>query len=166
MPLWPMVRFGSSWIPSRRRSGARCALGPAGNQSTAAITKMRHVGPAMILLAFALALTGCSAGNRPAEMPAGDGRGVVLLVEEVNEHKGNAKKLSGLFASGAAPAAAALKKYDSYEFFMGDPPSVNGASATLVVRIVTVADRQEAGRLEWKFAKIGDAWKIQEAPLP
>jgi hypothetical protein len=120
-----------------------------------------------LLAGAALATGGCGEAARPPAMPAaGDGRDVALLIDEVNEFKANAKKFPTLFAAGAAPRTADLKKYGAYEFYLGGQPAVNGDAATMLVRVVRAQDRQEAGQTEWTFVKEGNGWKIKAAPLP
>jgi hypothetical protein len=108
--------------------------------------------------------TGCG-GSSPTSIDLGgeDGREIAVLVEDLNDAKGNPKKTAGLFAAGAKPPDP--KKLNQYEFSIVGKPSVSGESATCKVRVDN-AKGETAGEPEWSFVKDGGKWKIKDAPLP
>ncbi len=117
--------------------------------------------------AVLLALTACGCGSSPSDSKAGldlggaDATAVATLVEDMNDAKGNAKKVAAMFVKGAAPDA---KKFNSYDFYIVGKPTVTGTDATCKVRVD--AAKGTKGEQDWTFVKEGDKWKIKAAPLP
>ena len=119
---------------------------------------------AFITVAAMAAMVGCGSSTKgPLNMGGEDGQKVALLVEDLNDSKGNPMKMSGLMAT--AVTAPDVKKYDPYEFYVLGKPTVNGAAATCKVSVQKVSG-ETAGEVEWGFEKVGDAWKIKSAPVP
>lgn len=110
-------------------------------------------------------LIGCGGRDSEGRLDLGgeDANKVGVVIDEVNDAKGNPKRLAALFAKGAT--LPDTKKINPYGFFLSGKPSVSGAEATCKVRIEG-ADGSLAGEKDWVFVKEGDAWKIKSAPLP
>lgn len=114
---------------------------------------------------LALAAGGCGSGSSEnktgLDLGGADATAVATLVEDMNDAKGNAKKVSGLFVKGAAPDA---KKLNAYDYYIVGRPTVTGSDATCKVRL----DGKGGAPVEqeWSFTKEGDKWKIKSAPLP
>jgi hypothetical protein len=117
---------------------------------------------APLLLAAVLGCRG-GASTKPLNMGSEDGQKIALVIEDMNDAKGDARKLTALFVPAAKPDAP--KKFGPYAFYVVGKPSVSGTTATCKVRIDR-ADGTQAGETEWSFEKAGDAWKIKSAPLP
>ena len=119
--------------------------------------------------AVLLALLASGCGSAPSDSKTGldlggaDASAVAALVEDMNDAKGNPKKLATLFAKGAAPDA---KRFNAYELSIVGKPAVNGSEATCKVRADDAKTSATKGETEWSFVKEGDKWKIKAAPLP
>jgi len=115
---------------------------------------------------FALVACGCG-GSAPSDSKTGldlggaDASAVATLVEDMNDAKGNAKKVAGMFVKGAAPDA---KKFNPYDYSIVGKPAVTGNDARCKVRLDAKCGTK--GEQEWSFTKEGDKWKIKAAPLP
>jgi hypothetical protein len=110
----------------------------------------------------------CSAGcssSTPSSVDMGgeDGTKVATLVEELNEAKGDDKKMSRLFVT--TPTAAEAKKFNLLSFYVTGKPTVTGSNATCKVSIEK-QDGTPQGVLEWSFENTSSAWKIKTALLP
>lgn len=114
-----------------------------------------------------LALAACGCGSSPSDTKTGldlggaDATAVATLVEDLNDAKGNPKKIAGMFAKGAAPDA---KKFNPFDYYIVGKPTVTGTDATCKIRLD--AKGATKGEQEWSFVKEGDKWKIKAAPLP
>jgi hypothetical protein len=115
------------------------------------------------LLSLACGCGGSSTTDNKTGLDLGgaDASAVATLVEDMNDAKGNAKKVAGIFVKGAAPDA---KKFNSYDYYIVGKPAVTGSDATCKVRLD--AKGATKGEQEWSFVKEGDKWKIKAAPLP
>jgi hypothetical protein len=119
------------------------------------------------LCAALLALAACGCGSSPTDNKTGldlggaDATAVATLVEDMNDAKGNPKKIAGLFVKEAAPDA---KKFNAYDYYIVGKPTMTGTDARCKVRIDT--NGATKGEQEWSFVKEGDKWKIKAAPLP
>ena len=110
----------------------------------------------------------CSAGcssSTPSSVDMGgeEGTKVAVLVEDINEAKGDEKKMSPLFVT--KPTAADAKKFNQLSFYVTGKPTVTGSNATCKVTIEK-QDGTPQGVQEWSFEKIASAWKIKSALLP
>lgn len=133
-----------------------------------ALSQCGHLSWRLALLGALFLSLGC-AGERAADVPkSGDARVISDLVEEFNEVRVDHKKATDLFAMGAAPGKAELrKKYGPLSFWPNvGGPVINGEEATLKVAVRNDETGDETGRLDWTFVKEGGAWKIKSAPLP
>jgi hypothetical protein len=120
------------------------------------------------IIGFLFIVFVCSAGcssSTPSSVDMGgeDGTKVAVLVEDLNEAKGDEKKMSSLFAS--KPSAADAKKFNQMSFYVTGKPTVSGSNATCKVSIEK-QDGTPQGVQEWSFEKISSAWKIKTALLP
>ena len=119
--------------------------------------------PAYLVVLGLLAIVGCGGGGETKSLDMGgeDGNKISMLIEEMNDAVGNKKKLAELFVSGAKLPEP--KASMGMSFFIVGKPSVQGTSATAKVRIDK--NSQAAGEKQWTFEKVGDAWKIKDAPV-
>lgn len=120
-----------------------------------------------IALCAALLALASGCGSSPTDTKNGldlggaDASAVATLVEDMNDAKGNAKKIAGMFVKGVAPDA---KKFNPYDYYIVGRPAVTGAEATCKVRLDGKGGTK--GEQDWSFTKEGDKWKIKAAPLP
>jgi hypothetical protein len=120
--------------------------------------------PLVFLLLSAALVAGCGGGDATAKLDLGgpDADGVAKAVDDFNEGKHDHRRAKRAFAASALPSD--WKKYDRYDFSVGERVTVSGGEATAKVNC-----RSEAGQTvtrEWAFVKEGDVWKIKTAPLP
>jgi len=107
---------------------------------------------------------GCSSDTqKPLDLGSADANQIGQLIDEINEAKGNPKRLAALWAAKVQVPDA--KKFTFFDYSLGGRPRVNGDSATCVVRIDD-SRTGETSQKEWTFVKQGNEWKIQDAPLP
>lgn len=116
----------------------------------------------LIPAALALALAGCGSGGDP-KAPQQDAEAIAGLVADAAEKCSAPQPAKELFVT--PPDRAALKRYAALTYEADGRPSVDGASATVPVKVFDTAGR-ELGRVEWTFVKDGERWKLESAPLP
>ncbi|VTR94001.1 Signal peptide-domain containing protein OS=Planctomyces brasiliensis (strain ATCC 49424 / DSM 5305 / JCM 21570 / NBRC 103401 / IFAM 1448) GN=Plabr_3097 PE=4 SV=1 [Gemmata massiliana] len=116
-------------------------------------------------VALALFVVGCgsSGGGTGADMGSEEGRKVALLIEDMNDAKGNQKRTVEMFVKGTKPPDP--KKLVPYDYAVLGKPAIAGETATCKVRIDKPTG-EKVGEVEWTFEKEGDKWKIKSAPLP
>lgn len=118
----------------------------------------------LTVLALLLQLLGCKSESTPQALDLGgaDANQIGVLIDELNDARGDAKKLTKLFAPGSA--IPEVKKFSQYDYSLAGKPSVSGDSATCSVRLDHVkGDKVEK---EWTFVKVGDQWKVKAAVMP
>lgn len=118
----------------------------------------------ILLPVFVCCLSGC--GSSPpgtVDMGGEDATKVAVLVEDLNEAKGDAKKMEPFFIS--KPSAADAKKFNTMSFYLKGKPKITGTTATCNVQIEK-QDGTPVSELEWRFEKVAGGWKIKSAPLP
>ena len=108
-------------------------------------------------------VSGCSSSTSGVDMGGEEGTKVAVVVEDLNEAKGDDKKMSLLFAT--KPTAADAKKFNQMSFYVAGKPTISDSNATCKVTIEK-QDGTPVGVQEWSFEKSGDAWKIKSALLP
>ena len=118
-----------------------------------------------VLILIALS---CSAGctsSPPSSVDMGgeEGTKVAVVVEDLNEAKGDAKKMSPLFLT--KPSVADSKKFNELNFYVSGKPSVSGSTASCKVSIEK-QDGTSQGVQEWTLEKVGSSWKLKSSPLP
>ena len=116
---------------------------------------------------FASLLTsvaGCSSSGSVARPDYGseEGRKIAEFVDYFNDYKADANKFKKSFA-GNAPSN--WKEYEQfrYEVKVGSP-KVDGTSATATVNIYKESNHEVIATKEWTFTKVGETWKIKDAP--
>lgn len=127
------------------------------------------VRSALTPAAVALALPLSGGGERPSSsVPvSGDERLVSDVVENFNEARQDAKKSEKLFAKGAMPAKVEFKKYGQFSSWANaGGPKLSSDTASMTVAVRDEKTGNDAGHVEWTFAKEGSDWKIKSAPLP
>jgi len=119
---------------------------------------------------FSLAFIGCGGdgptGTQRLDMGGDDGTKISILVEDMNDAKGNAKKFNAMFVKGSAPTGAEAKKFNAFAYYNlpNTKPAVNGSDATAKVSVQNEGTGTNV-EVEWSFVKEGDQWKIKSAPL-
>lgn len=118
-----------------------------------------------ILLAVlaCVSVAGCGGGDEKhvqSEREALDG-----VLSSFSDQAPNSKTLKVYFTDGKAPDAKALRAYQGKMFSTADEPAVADAKATIKVTVADEKTGKNLGPFEWTFAKDGDKWKIESAPL-
>lgn len=118
-----------------------------------------------VLILIALACSAGCSSNTPSSVDMGgvDGTKVAVVVEELNEAKGDDKKMAIMFVTKPTPADA--KKFNQLSFYVNGKPTISGATATCKVSIEK-QDGTSQGVQEWTFEKVESNWKLKSAPLP
>lgn len=115
-----------------------------------------------LLLPLAAICSGC--GGEKQEVAPEDTR-MVGLVTSLEDVAGDPKNFQSLFAEGAAPKDSERPKYKQHKFQVKDTPRVSGDTAVFTV-VVSKPDGAVVGEKEWTAVKVGDKWKLKDAPLP
>lgn len=116
----------------------------------------------MFHLLLLLSFLGCSQSVPTLNVGGEEGGKVVSVIEELNEAKGDDKKLAGTFVSkDVAPKA---KELNLLNFYVKGTPKIQGDTAQCLV-MVEKSDGSPVGDFEWELEKKGDTWKVKKAPL-
>jgi hypothetical protein len=120
---------------------------------------------AVALLCFNLfVIHGCSGNSsKLPDMGGEEGAKVALVIEDLNEIKHNAKRVSELFASKSGVPDS--KKLNQFVFYVKGKPTVTGSTATCMV-LIEKNDGTVAGELEWSFENVSGRWLIKSALMP
>ena len=117
---------------------------------------------------FSILLTsvaGCGSSGSVALPDYGseEGRRIAEFVDYFNDYTVDNKKFKQAFASGAP---SSRKEYEQfrYEVKVGSP-KIDGANATATVNIYNESNHEVIATKEWTFIKVGESWKIKDAPL-
>ena len=126
-----------------------------------------------IFTATLLLAAGCGGetampGSEPAEK-------VAAVVTSLNDAAGDETAFSTFFVDGNAPEDRS--SYYSAAIELIGVPEVNGDDATAMVRISKSAIEAEGqgalkteevgdGEVTWTLTKVGEEWKLKDAPLP
>ncbi|CAN5838254.1 hypothetical protein BH23PLA1_BH23PLA1_07090 [soil metagenome] len=105
---------------------------------------------------------GCARTEADGPSMTGDAAGISDLLDDWNENGPD----PALFVEGKAPADAEFEKYHQYSYALMRTPRVSGTTTTTPVQVYDEMAGQEVGTIDWTFTKVGDAWKIEAAPLP
>src|SRR5262249_61708962 len=101
---------------------------------------------------LALILTSC--GSNPGGGYGGeDGKKVADLISGLDEALQRPKELGVVFAAGAAPKDAELKKFRGLSFALVGKPSVSRTTATAKVAVEKSSTGDKLGEKEWTFVK-------------
>ena len=110
-------------------------------------------------------VAGCSGSGSVALPDYGseEGRQIAEFISYFNDYKADPVKFKKAFA-GTAPSN--WREYDKfrYEVKVGSP-KVDGVNATATVTIHNESNYEVIATKEWTFTKVGDAWKLKDAPL-
>jgi hypothetical protein len=133
--------------------------------------RVRCGGCAVGLVAVALALTGCGGSSKVDP----DVQNVGSQVTGLGDLAGMPEQFALAFVPGAAPKDAAA--YGDYGYEVVGPATINGDTATVEVKIFggvhSPADGDAAKKASasgeftktWTLQKVGEEWKIKDAPL-
>lgn len=118
-----------------------------------------------LLLAATLsaAAVGCGGGDEKkvqSQREAIDG-----TLSSFTDQISNPKTAGVWFANGKAPDEKGLKTYQNKSYQTGDEPKVEGTTATVPVKVHDEESGKDMGPFTWTFAKDGEKWKIESAPL-
>jgi hypothetical protein len=112
-------------------------------------------------------LMACAAGcGAAADVDATEQGKVSNLVSEVADAAARDQSLQALFTTSSKPPKQLRQQYARYSFRALEPPVVEADKATIKVRVRHARNDAEAGEVEWTAVKEGDAWKLEQAPLP
>ena len=125
---------------------------------------MRNYTAQLLLFFATLGCTqlGCSQSAPTLNVGGEEGGKVVSVIEELNDAKGDDKKMAGSFVS--KDVAPKSKELNLYAFYVKGTPKIEGESAKCSVAIEK-NDGTPVGDFEWELEKKGDVWKIKKAPL-
>jgi hypothetical protein len=107
-----------------------------------------------------LVVQGCGS-PAPPSYGSEDGKKIALLIEDLNEKKGNTVESKKLFVS----VPANLVRLGQFSFDVKGSPSVTGTTATATLAVRTEGG-EDKGQQQWTFEKVGENWRIKTAPLP
>jgi hypothetical protein len=92
-----------------------------------------------------------------------EGLKVAQMISNFNDAKADINKFKKSFVGNAPSNWKEYEKY-AYEVVVGSP-KIDGANATATVTVHTDSNYEVVATKEWSFTKVGDAWKIKDAPL-
>lgn len=116
-----------------------------------------------IVLAMLLALGfGCS--SPPIDET--DTGQVKNAVYDMADAASDPDRFETLFVDGAAPDDATRQKYAGLSYNPIGEPTISGDEATITVEFIREDETPVGTQQEWKVKKVGDTWKLSEAPLP
>lgn len=112
---------------------------------------------------LAVMAVGCSSSDGSSIPSYGgeDGLAIAKLVESLTDDS----RIQQRFAPGAKITVKEQRKLRGNYLEVVGSPTVAGDSATAKVRLANGKPGEESPEFEWTFAKVGDQWKIQSAPL-
>jgi hypothetical protein len=127
--------------------------------------------PSLAARLFFLAVGGLSMGcdrplSRNPEVPIE--KLILRPIEDVDDRAstpGDLQLVPRVFAPGSQPTKDALKRYAAYRY-QGSHVVQSGDSATVTVAITDAKTGNPAGEMQWTLVKVGEVWRIQDAPLP
>ncbi len=114
-------------------------------------------------LALLVVAVGCGQVEQDDSSEAGQ---VSLLISEVADAATKEQSLQALFAATAKPDKKQRQQYARFSYRPLETPVLAGDRATIKVRVRHARNDAEAGEMEWTAIKEGDAWKLEQAPLP
>ena len=115
-----------------------------------------------MMLAAAGFLTGCGGDGRT---PVTDEIRFIGLISSVQSAAGTPESFSAIFPEGAAPDDATRERFVEHEYSIKSS-QVENDSATLTITVSDLKSGSEVGDVQWKLIKQGEAWLLQDAPLP
>ena len=98
-------------------------------------------------------------GRRPARHLA------VRDIDDRVSSPGESPLAKKIFAQGHEPSNRALERDTAYRY-QAKQPVQNGDSAKVTVVVKDAKTGQPAGEVQWSATKVGDVWKLTDAPLP
>jgi hypothetical protein len=93
---------------------------------------------------------------------------ILRPVEDVDDRAsrpGELQLLKKVFAPGSEPSPGVLSRFPAYRYNATNVVQ-NGDSATLTVALTDGKTGNPAGEVQWSVVKVGNAWRIKDAPLP
>jgi hypothetical protein len=136
------------------------------------VTGTRPLWRWVLVLSVAALATGCGGGGTPEDLTAGmtdEQKAIDVLVGTVADYSGSSERLRTLFTKEGAPSGSAVPKYGQYMYYVADGTqiSVTGTSATVPVTMTRTGEESPTPvEKQWKVEKVGDEWKLSDAPLP
>ncbi len=121
-----------------------------------------YIAQLLLFATLGCTLLGCSQSAPTLNVGSEEGGKVVSVIEELNEAKGDDKKLASSFVS--KDVAPKSKELNLYAFYVRGTPKIEGNTAKCSVA-VEKNDGTPVGDIEWELEKMGDTWKIKKAPL-
>ncbi len=119
----------------------------------------------IILAGILLASCGCgSSATQPLDMGGPDANQIAALIEELNDARGNPKRMAGILA--AQTKIDQPERFKRCEFTIVGRPKVSGTEGRCKVLVVLMPEGTPLGEAEWTFVKENDQWKLAAAPLP
>lgn len=119
------------------------------------------IGMLVALSLVSFSLPGCGGKSSP-EGSSEDEKKIQDLVYDLADHSDDEKAFNEFFVTPPA-------NRDAYRNVgcLDCKITVEGDSATMIVDLLRNDISQERlGEMQWKAKKVGDTWKIAEAPLP
>lgn len=127
---------------------------------------MVRLTPSLIAI-FSIILTaalGCGGSGSIAGPDSGSDAGKIAeFVDYFNDYVADAAKFKKAFA-GKAPSSR--KEYELLRFEVkAGSLKVDGTNATATVDIRNDSSHEVIATKEWTFTKVGEEWKLKDAPL-
>ena len=122
---------------------------------------------ALVVLGFTAGCGGGGTAGDPAAELTEDQQSIEVVVGSVADLAGDVKRLRELFTKESAPSATMAKKYSSrmFQIDYDSEIAVTGDTATMNVKVFTYDEPPTEETKTWKAQKVGDAWKLSDAPL-
>jgi hypothetical protein len=89
----------------------------------------------------------------------------VADVDDRSSSPGELELMKKVFVPGSEPDKKALLRYPAYRY-QGTKIVQSGDTATVRVVLTDAKTGNPAGEVEWSLVKMGDNWRIKDAPLP
>src|SRR5262245_54776023 len=127
---------------------------------------IRFIPSIVVMIPILLtSVVGCGGSGSVAGPDYGseDGRKIAEFVDYFNDYVVDANKFKKAFA-GKAPANRKEYEQFRYEVKVGSP-KVDGTNATATVNFRNESSHEIVVTKEWTFTKVGDEWKLKDAPL-
>lgn len=125
-------------------------------------TSLAVACPAALLLLTILA-PGCSQPD-DQDRTYSDAEKIAGMAE-LNDVAGNPEDFKAAFVEGSAPDETQRLRYKGLGFRASDV-DVSGDSATMTVTLIDMATGEDKAEMPWTAQKVGDQWKLKDAPLP
>lgn len=121
----------------------------------------------LVVLGFTAGCGGGGNAGDPASEMTEDQQSIEVVVGSVADSAGDVRRLRELFTKESAPTATMAQKYKSrmFQIDYDSEITVSGDTATMNVKVFTYDDPPTETVETWKAQKVGDDWKLSDAPL-